>query len=226
MDQQPNRPSNHDDDVQSDTTSSHQRDVALANPVHLYTAAGNLAAHSAVIWLASNGVQAHVIEDNSGVSLFAFGTISQFHQPQVFVDKSDLQRATELMREFENQQSQRLEELSDAPMITSECEECGTASQFPATQDGSTQNCPKCGVYMDVGVLDWPDDVDFDSVEPEPEPEFNADDLIHQAFHLEQDGDWAAAIELFQSIAHRWPEHATYANNSIANIQSKIDASQ
>ena len=59
-------------------------------PVVVYTANGNLEAHSVVTWLESNGVASYAVEDNSGASLFAFGTISQFHKPQVFVDNTDM----------------------------------------------------------------------------------------------------------------------------------------
>src|SRR5690554_2420118 len=97
----------------------------LKQPVVDYTANGNLEAHSAVTWLESNGVQAYAVEDNSGVSLFAFGTLSQFHKPKVFVDKVDLERAGELLRHFEQQRQERRQSLADAPAIESECEECG-----------------------------------------------------------------------------------------------------
>ena len=31
------------------------------------------------------------------------------------------------------------------------CEECGQTSSFPATQQGSLQDCPHCGASVDVG---------------------------------------------------------------------------
>ena len=52
----------------------------MDSPIVAYTANGNLEAHSVVAWLGSNGIHAYAVEDNSGVSLFAFGTISQFHK--------------------------------------------------------------------------------------------------------------------------------------------------
>lgn len=134
----------------------------LKNPIVAYTANGNLEAHSVVQWLESNGVASYAVEDNSGVSLFAFGTISQFHKPQVFIDKSDTDRARELLRQFEDQREKRRHELDDAPPVTSECEDCGASSDFPASQNGTTQNCPVCHAFMDVGTFDWPDDTDSD----------------------------------------------------------------
>ncbi|MEO9593840.1 putative signal transducing protein, partial [Rhodopirellula bahusiensis] len=111
----------------SETPSSPEPHDAetLATPTLAYTASGNLEAHAIVTWLQSNGVRAYAVEDNSGVSLFAFGTISQFHKPQVFVEESDLQRAGDLLRQFESQRDRRRADLENAPAIKSECEECG-----------------------------------------------------------------------------------------------------
>ena len=205
---------------------SNDDESALADPVLAYTANGNLEAHSAVTWLESHGVRSYAVEDNSGVSLFAFGTISQFHKPQVFVNRADLQKAGELLRQFEIQRDRRRADLDDAPPITSECEECGAASDFPASQDGTTQNCPKCNAFMDVGSFDWPDDFDFGDTEREPQRADNAEDAIDAATRLDKIGDWDAAILAFRDIAVRWPEHATYVENCIADVQRKLDASR
>ena len=133
----------------------------LKDPIAAYTADGNLEAHSVVEWLTSNGVNAYVVEDHSGVSLFAFGTISQFHKPQVFIERSDSETAALLLQQFEERKRARMSDSEDAAPIVAECEECGESSEFPASQDGSTQNCPKCHAFMDVGTIDWPYDDDF-----------------------------------------------------------------
>ena len=70
----------------------------MADPVLAYTANDNLELHSIVTWLHSGGVRAYAVEDNCGASLYVFGTISQFHKPQVYVDKTDLEEAGELLR--------------------------------------------------------------------------------------------------------------------------------
>lgn len=90
--------------------SSNPEQNPLPDPVVAYTANGNLEAHSAVTWLESNGVRSYAVEDNSGASLFAFGT---------------------------------------------------------------TQNCPKCGAYMDAGIFDWPED--YGTVEDEPKSQLVED---------------------------------------------------
>ena len=197
---------------------------SLTSPTLAYTANGNIEAHSVVTWLQANGVRAYAVEDNSGVSLFAFGTINQLHKPQVFVDKSDLESAGELLRQFEDQRDRRRTELDDSPSIQSECEDCGETSEFPASQDGTTQNCPKCYAFMDVGNIDWPDDFDVDDHVETPSPELSEEAALDNAARLDEIGDWQDAIVAYQVVVDRWPEHATYAANCISAIQHKIDA--
>ncbi|SMP74406.1 hypothetical protein SAMN06265222_117123 [Neorhodopirellula lusitana] len=197
---------------------------SLQKPTLAYTANGNLEAHAVVMWLQSNGVRAYAVEDQSGVSLFAFGTISQFHKPQVFVEKSDIGPAGDLLRQFEARRLSREAKLENAPPIESMCDQCGTTSEFPALEDGTTQNCPKCNSYMDVGEIDWPDDFDFTEEAETAPTELSLDDALDSASQLDKTGDWTDSIAAYRNIAARWPEHADYATNCIASIQRKIDA--
>jgi hypothetical protein len=206
--------------------SSNEDKDALAEPVAAYTANGNLEAHSVVTWLESNGVRSYAVEDNSGVSLFVFGTISQFHKPQVFVNKAELQRARELLRQFESQRDKPRVDLVGAPPITAECEACGASNEFPASQDGTTQNCSMCDAFMDVGSFDWPDDFDVGEEEPASQTPDTAEDAVYAAVQLDKTGEWDAAIAAYRVIADRWPEHATYVANCIADVQRKLDATQ
>ena len=212
-------------------TGDHSRPVydkrnAMADPVLAYTANDNLELHSVVTWLHSGGVRAYAVEDNCGASLYVFGTISQFHKPQVFVDKADLEEAGELLRQFEAKRNARRRDLDGAQSITSQCEECGATSGFPASQDGTTQNCPKCNEFMDVGSLNWPADCDFEDAETDPKEPGNADDEIDAAKKLDQMGDWDSAIVAYRSVSNRWPEHTTYIANCIAVVQRKIDGTR
>ncbi len=54
--------------------------------------------------------------------------------------------------------------------VTVACEECGKSSDWPATEMGTTENCPHCGAYMDIPD---PDDqwsgMDFGEAEEEDE---------------------------------------------------------
>ncbi|MEM9586401.1 MAG: hypothetical protein AAGA03_03895 [Planctomycetota bacterium] len=135
--------------------------MGLKDPIAAYIAEGNAEAHAIVNWLTFHGVKAHAVEDHSGAGQSAFGLVNQFHQPKVFVQRADKQQAAKLLAQFEENKRAKLRELEDAPSISSECEDCGAFSEFPASQDGTTQNCPKCNAFMDVGTFDWPDDVDL-----------------------------------------------------------------
>ena len=81
--------------------------MALNDPFKVYVAASNIEAHLIVEALGNIGIEAFVEEDVSGASLFAFGTLSQFHQPNVWIDKCDVDRAVELIQDFEARQKER-----------------------------------------------------------------------------------------------------------------------
>ncbi len=200
---------------------------SLDSPALAYTASSNLEAHSVVTWLRSNGVRAYAVEDHSGAGLFAFGMVNPIHKPQVFVDKRDLGSTGDLLREYETQRDQRRQELDNKPPISAECEDCGVSSEFPASQDGTTQTCPKCHAFIDVGTIDWPEDFDFsEGEEASDQPILNVDEALDAALRLDNDGDWDEAIAAYLDIAQRWPEHASYVANCVSMIERKIDVSR
>jgi ribosomal protein S27E len=49
------------------------------------------------------------------------------------------------------------------------CEDCGTATTFPAEQQGTVQDCPNCGAFVDVGE-DEEDDTDAVDEDDESQP--------------------------------------------------------
>ncbi|MFO0821504.1 MAG: DUF2007 domain-containing protein [Pirellulales bacterium] len=127
-------------------------------PVIVYTAATNVESHMIVEMLHANGVPAYAVEDQSGVSLWAFGTISQFHKPNVWVDEATFEKAAELIQDFEDKKQSRntpVEATGDIQVI---CEDCGKSTSFPRSLDGTIQECRHCGAYVDVGELPWDDD--------------------------------------------------------------------
>lgn len=128
-------------------------------PFKVYTAESNVEAHLIADMLAANGITALASEDQSGVSLFAFGRISQFHQPDVWIEKSDSPAALQLIQKFEEDKRAQADLTSDGQQIQAICEECSEPSVFPAKLNGSTQVCEHCGAYMDVGESDWDEDV-------------------------------------------------------------------
>ena len=127
-------------------------------PVIAYTAATNVEAHMIVELLLANGVPAHAVEDQSGVSLWAFGTISQFHQPNVWVDETNFEQAAGYIRDFEEKKKSRNAPVKGAADLLVNCEDCGKTTSFPASLDGTTQECQHCDAYVDVGDLPWDDD--------------------------------------------------------------------
>lgn len=141
----------------------------------------------------------------------------------MFVESSDLESAGELLRQYEQTRYRRQNQIDASPPVQAECEECGSASEFPASQDGTTQVCPKCNAYIDVGAIGWPDDFDFGSNE-EPQPK-QSDPVaeLDAAAKMDKLGDWVDAISAYRDVAEKWPEHANYAENCISEIQRKID---
>lgn len=132
--------------------------VDFKKPVIAYTAATNIDAHLIVDMLHAHGVKAHAIEDQSGIGIWAFGTISQLHQPNVWVDEPTLPQAVDLIQEFEEKIKNRNTPVEAIGEITVICEDCGQTTLFPASLDGTTQECRHCHAYVDVGELPWEDD--------------------------------------------------------------------
>ncbi|MEY3173052.1 MAG: hypothetical protein RLZZ436_965 [Planctomycetota bacterium] len=127
-------------------------------PVIAYTAASNLEAHLIAEILISSGINALAADDQSGVPLFAFGTLTQFHRPDVWVDESDLERAAELIREFEAKQRNRNQRPEISEELEVICGSCGHASSWNASLRGTIQDCPHCNTFVDVGPVDWDED--------------------------------------------------------------------
>jgi len=132
--------------------------MEFKKPVIVYTAATNVEAHMIVEMLHANGVPAYAVEDQSGVSLWALGTISQFHKPNIWVDESAIQEAADLIRDFEEKKRSRSTAVEGIGDIQVLCEDCGKPTSFPSSLDGTTQECQHCGAYVDVGDLPWDDD--------------------------------------------------------------------
>lgn len=132
--------------------------MAFRDPVAIYNAANNMQAIFVRDALIAAEVDAFVIEDVSQVGTWVGGLIPEIHKPQVWVERTDMERAKPILDDFER----RSNELRDAgaedgaPAIEVVCEECGRPASFPAVQAGSVQQCPHCGAYVDVGEGDMP----------------------------------------------------------------------
>jgi hypothetical protein len=136
--------------------------MALENPVAVYNAANNIEAHLVKLWLVESGIEAFVLEDLSTAGIWMFGALPEIHKPQVWVSKSDEDRARPILDEYEadlaerKRASQSTGSESGLP-IEVVCDECDQKSLFPANQRGTIQDCPACGAFVDVGEVDEQD---------------------------------------------------------------------
>lgn len=129
----------------------------MRDPVAIYNAANNVEAMLLREALQASGIEAHAVDDATPVGAWMFGLLPEIHKPQVWVDRDDASRARSVVDEFESRMAEQRETAAAAPDISVVCEECGKSASFPAAQLGSTETCPHCGAYVDVG-----DDVGFD----------------------------------------------------------------
>lgn len=146
----------------------------LRDPFAAYTAEGNLEAHIICGMLQDAGIPAFAIEDISQVVAWVGGLIPWFHKPQIWIERSDMERARPILADYEKRADERraaeLEAAKnpDAPIIAV-CDECGEQTEFSATYNNTVQNCPKCGAFMDVSVS-----VEFEGWEQQPDPDVPA----------------------------------------------------
>ena len=138
--------------------------MALKNPIAAYNAESNSEALLVQRHLESHGIEAFATEDHSLVGYWMFGTLPEIHKPQVWVDQADVDRAAELLRDYERHKLERDakrqpdNQPDKSATIEITCEDCGKACTFPSSLKGTVQDCPHCGSYVDVGEIDWPDD--------------------------------------------------------------------
>ena len=125
----------------------------------VYIADRNIEAHQIVHMLTDNGIEAFVEEDHSVVGFWTFGILSQIHQPKIWVRKDYQVMAAQLIDEFETKKSEREPATEvEGEGILAVCEECNKESYFSAELNGTTQECPHCHAYMDVGEFRWEED--------------------------------------------------------------------
>jgi hypothetical protein len=124
--------------------------MALKDPVAVYTAETSGEARLVRHLLSEAGVEAYTTEDFSQVGL-RLGD-ADFDRPQVWVDRSDAERAAPILQEFQEHKANPppSREIDPGP-VEAVCEECGQAATFPGSQRGSVQDCPHCGAMIDVG---------------------------------------------------------------------------
>ncbi|MEX2170547.1 MAG: DUF2007 domain-containing protein [Pirellulales bacterium] len=125
--------------------------MAIRDPVAVYNAANNLEATLLCEMLQAGGIEAHAVEDVSQVGAWMFGLLPEIHKPQVWIERADIERAEQLLEEFERQKTEKLDADGDRSPVEVVCEECKKASTFPASRLGTVETCPHCGAFVDVG---------------------------------------------------------------------------
>lgn len=137
--------------------------MSLKDPIAAYNAESNMEAILVQRFLESEGVEAFATEDNSLVGHWMFGNLPEIHKPQVWINRSDTERVAQLLTEYEHRKIERDAERKahEPKTIVVDCEDCGEASTFAGSLNGTVQDCPRCGSYVDVGDMEWPyDDTD------------------------------------------------------------------
>ncbi len=130
-------------------------------------------AHAIVTALIAADIPAHAVEDRTGENLSLERTASEFNKPDVDVNRSDFEKARAFIAEHERKQTVSEDATNDqatsnkatdgtgpddGKMLTVVCEDCGESTEFPSSMDGTTQDCPHCHGYVDVGNLPWEED--------------------------------------------------------------------
>lgn len=135
--------------------------MALTDPFAAYNAANNVEAQMLQNLLLSRGIEAHVTEDNLSMAIASLGGMAGVHRPQVWIDRSESERAIPVIDEFEKKLGLRRDESENVIDVAVEmsCDSCGKQVTFPADQRGTVQECPHCAAYLDVGGADgeWED---------------------------------------------------------------------
>jgi hypothetical protein len=129
--------------------------MALSDPIAAYNAANPYDATVLCQALEAEGIQAHVIDDETQAGVWLGGLVPEPNKTQIWIDRADAERARVFFEEYER----RATELVQAdlptpagdPVIDVICDACGKISQFNANLRGSVQSCENCGAYLDVG---------------------------------------------------------------------------
>lgn len=137
--------------------------IAFRDPFAAYNAKSNVEAHLVCGLLLDAGINAVVVEETPQAGAWGWArAISEMHKPQVWIERTDIERAIPVLTDYEARAADR--RAADqgtaavvGPPVEVVCEECGKRSEFPAAQKGSVQTCPYCRAYVDVS-----DDVGFE----------------------------------------------------------------
>ena len=117
--------------------------VRLTSPVVAYTARSNLQAHILAAQLNDAGIAASVVEDTSTAGISALGLVENIHNPQVFVERSQLAAAGEMLQQLSSSGGNR-------PEVGEFCYHCGAEIQV------SAEACATCGGSLENDLVTEP----------------------------------------------------------------------
>ncbi|MCC7422190.1 MAG: DUF2007 domain-containing protein [Planctomycetaceae bacterium] len=141
--------------------------MELRDPIVAYVAASNVELEVLVAIFEEAGIPVHGNPDNSPVGAWVGGLIPEIHRPKLMVEREDAERAGRLLADYEARNAERRNRPKTGESIGVVCDKCGEEAGFDASLEGSVQNCPKCGAFLDVV---WQDEEDEDWGEPEDLP--------------------------------------------------------
>jgi hypothetical protein len=130
--------------------------VPLTDPFAAYNARDVFEAQRVCELINNEGIEAHVVEDNSMVGVSGLGLMPELHKPQVWIERANADRVKPILDDYEQREKTRRERGTEAPddvwagRIQVVCDECEQTLSFPVAQKGTVEICPQCGRYVDV----------------------------------------------------------------------------
>ncbi len=139
--------------------------MSRKDPRSVFTSDDHAAAEFVAEWLGKQGIDSELIthiKESDGVGLTPFSDSQSTSHMEVFVKNiDDVETVKKLI--VENQES-ILQEAKKRDETTPEkiavvCDHCGKTAVYPGTMQGTVQECPYCGEYLDVpggeDEFDW-----------------------------------------------------------------------
>ena len=134
----------------------------LKDPIPAYNGADTVEVYILQNMLDEAGIDAFIVDDESPVGIWMGGMIPEIHKPQVWIERTDSDRAKPILDEYERLIAERRAADADhdtkVQPIAVTCDECHKEAVFPHAQLGSVQICPSCGAFVDVTLDITPDD--------------------------------------------------------------------
>ncbi|MCA8982327.1 MAG: hypothetical protein KDA76_01090 [Planctomycetaceae bacterium] len=118
-----------------------------------------------VVWLRQQGLEAEIqthLKESDGVGLGVYNNSDMWSRLEIHIkDLERVEEVRELISQNEEELLQPVREIEAAPLedILVACEACGNTALFPSEMQGTVQDCPHCGAYLDVpggeDEFDW-----------------------------------------------------------------------